>query len=118
MSPGRCLLQHGGRLMERGSADAGPVTVEPDPLVAAAAHLAVGNTALALRTLLPALDRRAAAGDRECALAAAALRLSDIDPPAPRPADALAWAMDRLLALVQVQEEQIRTLHDLMEDTL
>lgn len=91
---------------------------EPDPLARAAEHLDAGRTALALEFLLPVLDQRAARGDRECALAAAALRIGAAQAPVPRAPDALAGAFDRLVALVRRQQEQIRTLRELVEDTL
>ena len=92
-------------------------------LTRVASLLAHGQASLASQSLLPALDLRAVAGDRECELAAAALRLalasaSPSLPPAPKPEDALSAALDRLVVLVQQQEEQIQTLQSLLETTL
>ncbi len=102
----------------------------PDVLGAVAAHLARGEAAPAAAALLPALDRRAAEGDRACGLAASLLRLAPLrlapDPisapasgseigPAP---DALAAAAHRLTELLRRQDEQIRSLQDLVEDLL
>ena len=92
-------------------------------LARVASLLAHGQASLVSQSLLPALDLRAAGGDRECELAAAALRLALASgaptlPPAPRPEDALSAALDRLVALVKRQEEQIRDLQSLLETTL
>ncbi|GAC1348036.1 MAG: hypothetical protein NVSMB18_34950 [Acetobacteraceae bacterium] len=99
------------------SPDAAP---NPDPAAVIAAHLAQGRTSLAVQLLLPVLDRRAAQGDRDCELAAAALRQAPdpADRAIPRPPDALSATMDRLVTLVRRQDEQIRTLRALAEDAL
>ena len=78
-----------------------------------------GQFAPAIAALLPALEHRADGGDRACALAAQLLRLSPIAEAAvPRPPDALAAALDRLVQLVGRQEEQIRALRAMIEDEL
>jgi hypothetical protein len=78
-------------------------------------QLARGAWRDALLALLPELDARAADGDHACALAARLLRAQDSHPATP---DALAAALDRLVALVERQEAQIRALQALVEDSL
>lgn len=78
-----------------------------------------GQFAPAVAALLPALEQRAKAGDRACALAARLLRLSPMAEAAtPRPPDALAATLQRLLALASRQEEQMRLLREMVEDEL
>ncbi|HYZ63587.1 MAG TPA: hypothetical protein VE650_14145 [Acetobacteraceae bacterium] len=90
-----------------------------NPLERVETHVKRGEFAPAIAALLPVLERRAEAGDRECRLAAAMLRHNPIAEPAlPRAPDALSATLDRLVLLVQRQEEQIRTLRGLIEDTL
>ncbi len=101
-----------------------------DPLDAAAAHLTRGEAVLAIEALLPTLDRRAAEGDRACELAAAALRLAPAQAGAGTDTgdmeagdlklapDALQATMHRLVELLRRQEEQIRSLQDLVEELL
>ena len=79
--------------------------------------------ALAVTALLPELDRRAAAGDQACELAAAALRQTPSPPDAPLPAippppDPISASMDRMVALLRQQQEQIAALHKLIEAML
>ena len=77
--------------------------------------LARGEWAEARAALLPLLEARAAAGDAAAGLAARMLRAqaADFGPP-----EALAEPLDRLLALVEQQEAQIRTLRALLEAAL
>lgn len=82
-------------------------------------YLDRGQFAPAIAALLPALERRAEAGDHACALAARLLRVSPIAEAAlPRPPDALAATLDRLVRLVGRQEEQINALRAIIEDEL
>ncbi len=78
-------------------------------------HLSRGDWQNALLALLPELDASAAAGDRAAGLAARLLRAHD---PAPASQDALAAALDRLVALVEQQEAQIRALQAMVEEQL
>ncbi|MDT7950306.1 MAG: hypothetical protein RQ966_02270 [Acetobacteraceae bacterium] len=80
--------------------------------------------------LLALLDARAAAGDAVCARAARALRAPAANAitdgaitggaitGGAMAGDAMAAAVDRLLSLVQAQEEQIRALRALIETGL
>jgi hypothetical protein len=78
-----------------------------------------GQLALAISTLLPALQQRAESGDRACALAVRILQMTPIAEAAmPRPPDALAATLERLVQLVSSQQEQIAALHALVEDGL
>jgi hypothetical protein len=91
----------------------------PDPLAPVEIQLRRGQIGPAAAALLPALERRGEEGDRECGLAAALLRLSGAAEPAlPLPPDALSATLDRLVQLVQRQEEQIRVLRGLIEEQL
>jgi hypothetical protein len=78
-------------------------------------HLAGGDVESAMSALLPELDRRGGNGDQACALAARLLRARDGAAQTP---DALATALDRLVRLVQRQDEQIRALRALVEEGL
>jgi len=80
-------------------------------------HLTRGALVSACETLLPALDLRAEQGDPACALAARLLRAQADAALAPAP-DTLAAALDRLLALVETQDTQLRALQALLEDRL
>src|SRR4051812_25129331 len=78
-----------------------------------------GQLAPATAALLPALERRAESGDRACALAVRLLRASPIAEAAlPRPPDAVAAALERLVDLVGRQQEQITALRAMVEDEL
>ncbi|MDP9096532.1 MAG: hypothetical protein M3N26_08290 [Pseudomonadota bacterium] len=74
------------------------------------AALARGDVAAAVATLVPILEERV--GDRACALA---VRVMTQGPFAP---DAMAGTVDRLVALVREQENQIRALHAMVETAL
>jgi hypothetical protein len=90
-----------------------------EPLDAVQAHIDRGQLVPAIAALLPTLERRAEAGDRACALASRLLQIGPIAETAlPRPPDALAVTLDRLVRLVGQQEEQIRALRALVEDEL
>lgn len=88
----------------------------PDLLEAAEHHFGRGELEPAIAALLPVLHRRAEAGDRACALAARLLRARPED--AGARGDPLAPTVERLIRLVQRQEEQIRTLRAALEETL
>jgi hypothetical protein len=92
----------------------------PDALLAPVATLIErGQLAQAVAALLPSLQRRAEAGDPACALAARLLQASPMAEAAmPRPPDALAATLERLVQLVGAQQEQIRTLRAFVEDEL
>ncbi len=94
-----------------------PSTSDVATLEMAARHLDRGALAPAYETLLPTLDRRAEQGDAACALAARLLRAQAESVLAPAP-DAMAAALDRLLALVETQETQLRILQALLEERL
>jgi len=98
---------------------AAPQTAQPDTLDPVETYIDRGQFAPAITALLPALERRADAGDRACALAAKLLRVTpSAEAALPRPPDALAATLDRLVQLVGRQEEQIRTLRAMIEDEL
>jgi hypothetical protein len=78
-------------------------------------HLARSEVESAVSALLPELERRGGDGDLACALAARLLRARE---GAGQKPDALATALDRLVRLVQRQEEQIRALRALVEEGL
>ena len=78
-------------------------------------RLAGGDVEAAVSALLPELERRGGNGDQASALAARLLRARD---GAGQKPDALATALDRLVRLVQRQEEQIRALRVLVEEGL
>lgn len=78
-----------------------------------------GQLAPAIAALLPALEQRAEAGDRACALAVRILRVSPVAEAAlPRPPDAVAGALERLVQLVGRQQEQIQSLRAMLEQEL
>lgn len=90
-----------------------------DALGAVATYLDRLQFAPAISALLPALERRAEAGDEACALAARLLRISPLAEAAlPRPPDALAATLDRVVRLVGRQQEQIEALRAMLEDAL
>ena len=94
-----------------------PMQGDEDALAPVERHIATGALHVAMTALLPALDRSGAAGNRICALAAQLLRAQD-EAASPARQDALAAALDRLVALTQRQEEQIRALLAMVEDGL
>lgn len=95
---------------------AAPATEPLAALETVEGHLRRNELDPAVAALLPALDKRAEAGDQACGLAARLLRARQERVPAPT--DALSATVDRLVRLVQLQEEQIRALRSLLEETL
>jgi hypothetical protein len=95
------------------------VSDAPEALDPVETFIERGQLAPAAAALLPALERRAEAGDRACSLAVRLLQISPIAEAAiPRPPDALAATLDRLVHLVANQQEQIETLRAMLEDEL
>lgn len=86
---------------------------ETDSLAPVERHLSAGDWQAALDALLPELDSRPS--DRAATLAARLLRALD---PAPAKPDALAAALDRLVALTEHQDAQIRALQAMLENRL
>jgi len=124
MARKRALKQGAEPAWAPSPADLAPGTsAESDLFASIAALLQQGQAGPAAQALVPVLDRRAKAGDRECGLAAATLRLAcapaeSAPAVAGKPEDALSATLDRLVELVRRQDEQIRTLQDLLEATL
>src|SRR5690242_6700462 len=98
----------------------GPPSSDADSLLGPVESLIErGQLSKAIAALLPSLEHRAEAGDRACALAIRILQLSPAAETAvPRPPDALAATLDRLVNLVSAQEQQIQALRALVEDEL
>jgi len=98
----------------------GAPEADPDALLAAAETLIErGQLAQAVDALLPSLQLRGQGGDRAAELAARLLRTGGLAEAAvPRPPDALAATLERLVRLVGTQQEQIRALRALVEDEL
>lgn len=90
-----------------------------DPAEAAARHLREGRHRAAAAAVLPVLLLRAGDGDAACTVAAALLQdyhpapASGLGPPVAE--DLLAQTVERLIRLVQQQDEQLAALLDLLE---
>ena len=91
-----------------------------DPAEVAARHLREGRHRAAVTAVLPVLLLRAEGGDAACAVAAALLQhgqhpASVAGPGSPVAEDSLAQTVERLVRLVQQQDEQLAALLDLLE---
>lgn len=89
-----------------------------DPAEAAARHLREGRHRAAAAAVLPVLLSRP--GDAACTVAAALLQhgyhpASVAGPQSPVVEDSLAQTVERLVRLVQQQDEQLAALLDLLE---
>ena len=91
-----------------------------DAAGAAARHLREGRHCAAAAAVLPILLLRAEDGDAACTVAAALLQRDYPPAPVTGPGlpvaeDSLAQTVERLIRLVQQQDEQLAALMDLLE---
>lgn len=91
-----------------------------DPAEAAARHLREGRHRAAAAAVLPVLLLRAGDGDAACTVAAALLQYEYHPAPVAGPGlpvveDNLAQTVERLIRLVQQQDEQLAVLLDLLD---